>query len=1185
MKSTNDLASAASIREQVRQFLRERTLESIIDQLSRGELQLADVLEELYLCHSELKLQQETLRDSQIIAEQLVARFVQLYRSLPVPTLLISLDGALKEGNTAATETLALDCKRFTQLATPRDTPILEDALRQARTHGQAACTEVTLRSARYDTLIVDLKLFLLPGVDHNPPELICTLIDQTDRIAQRKALISTAQVVDASTTIAVRWEAKPGWPLVYASENVRHWGFPIHAFASGYIHLIDLVHPEDREEVEAVFTDAILKRRPHFTLTCRFIWADNSVHWVELETSTQKVDGVNGSCYQGLIRDVTEREQAQIALRRQLRFQELIADISGFFANSLREDLDRVLDEALDRIGHFFRVDRCYLHHCHPDDQAPAHTHNWWTETLRADKDRRRRVEGGQLDAWLDRIRQTGLICVPDAMRMAPEGDALQSELVRRVIRSRLILPLNSEGHLLGALGLDTLVKPRAWTEEEIRLLRLLSETIASMLVRQRIEHERQTSETRYRHLSATMSDVAYSCVREPEGTFAIDWITDSVEALTGHTRKEVLARHGWGAFVLLEDRETFEGQVLGLAPGETTCCELRLRHRDGSLRWVRATTECQADATASDTLRLYGGLVDITEQKTRETERQRLALLVEQSPSIVVVTDLSGIIEYVNARFCEVTGYLPDEVRGQNVQQFQADTAPSETWSALWSNIRRGQVWRGEFQNRTKSGETFWEHALVTPLRDEHGVISHVVKLGEDVSDKKALTERLTYLIHYDPLTGLPNRSLMRERVDRALARARRKGHGLALLSIDLDRLKLVNDTLGHSAGDLLLREVAQRLQGLLEKEDTLARLGGDNFVLLLGRLAQVADVVLLAEQIRSLVEQPILLGKDKARITSSIGISLYPEDAQSTEALMSHADAALHKAQSEGRRLYRFYTPALNEQLLEQFQLEQALRHGLDHDELLLYYQPRVDIRTGEILSLEALVRWNHPQWGLIEPSRFIPIAESTGLILELGPVVLRQACRQLKAWQTAGIPVVPVAVNLSAKELYQDALSSRIQAIMTDACVDPGQLEFEITESAAMHSVDEAIDILSALRGLGFALAIDDFGTGHASLSYLNRLPTQTIKIDRSFLLKIGGEAEGEAQGAAIVKAIIGLGLNLGLHIIAEGVETNSQRDFLIENGCNVAQGHLFSIPLPADKIEPLLMTGSVSPTLH
>ncbi|MBK1720290.1 EAL domain-containing protein [Thiocystis violacea] len=1185
MKPPNDPASNQAVREKARRILRERTFENIIGEIQRGDIGLAELLEELHLYHAALQFQQEALRDSQAMNELALARFARLYRDLPLPALLISWQGVLKEHNRAAGETLAMDCKLFTHLANPLQSRVLEQALETARSRGRAECREVALRSVRYDTLIVDLVLILLPGGEREESEFVCTLVDQTDRIAQRDALRSTAEVVDASTTVAVRWQAKPGLPLVYASENVRRWGYPPQTFLAGYMHLVDLVHPDDRTDLEASFAREIANRHNHFTLTFRIRWADGSVHWVELDTSIQaRADGAD-ACYQGLITDVTEREQAQAALRQQLRFQELAAEISSLFVNSQREDLDRMLDRALARIGQFLGVDRAYLHQYRTNDQELAPTHDWHADSRPAGHDGWPLATTSDLAALWERLDADGLLQIPDVLVSPRENRFTPTEPGRPAFRARLLLPLSSEGQRLGVFGFDTRLKARHWDTEEIRLLRVLGEAMASVLVRQRAERELQASERRYRRVASIMSDVAYCCLESTEGDYEIDWITDSIEVLTGHRLQDVLAQRGWRFLVIPEDQETLSAQVMALTPGKTSTCELRIRHKDGSLRWIRSTTECLLDAANSGRKCLYGGLVDITEQKARGAELQRLALVVEQSPSIVLVSDPTGRIEYVNQRFREVTGYDIEEVRGQSVEILKTEATPMHTWRDVRRTLMRGQAWRGEFQHRKKSGEIYWEQALITPLRNTQGDISHFVELGEDVSDKKALSERLTHLIHYDPLTGLPNRALMRERIDRALASARRGGHGLALLSIDIDKLKFINDSLGHAAGDQLLREVARRLQTLLAKEDTLARFGGDNFVLLVGHLDQVQDSVELAERIRALLDQPVVLGKDTARITACAGIALYPEDAQVGEELISHADAALHKAQADGRRLYRFYTPALNKQLLEQFQLEQALRHGLDHDQLRLHYQPRVDIRTGAILSLEALIRWEHPQWGLVEPDRFIPLAEATGLILELGPIVLREACRQIQEWSAAGVPLVPIAVNLSARELYQDELSERIREILEKAGVVPSQLEFEITESATLHSIDQAIVILSTLRDQGFALSIDDFGTGYASLSYLNRLPMQTIKIDRSFLEKVDSRLDGEPQGAAIIKAIIGLGSNLGLHIIAEGVETAHQRGFLIEHGCHVAQGFLFCHPLPASQIEPLLRSGQVATTLH
>ncbi len=875
MKISKTLIETTRLREQARRILHDHSFDSVLAEFKRGEFSLDMLLEELHIYHAELLIQQDALRDSQEANELALTRFIRLYENLPLPALLVSWQGRVKEANTAATSLLALNRQLFSHLANPHHVSVLENAFEQARSFGKAKCLEISLHGLNNTALVADLTLIRLPGTINENAEFVCTVVDQTERIA--------------------------------------------------------------REE--------------------------------------------------------------------------------------------------------------------------------------------------------------------------------------------------------------------------------------------------------RYRQLTSIMTDVAYSCVDSGTGVLQVDWMTGSIEALTGYSISEVIAQGCWRFLVIADDIDVFQTHVAQIQPGQSSSCELRLRHRDDSVRWVRVTNECVLELGQNSRRRIYGGLIDITANKQQLTEIQRLALVIEQSPSIVVITDLQGTIEYVNQRFCDATGYTRKEVFGQPVELLRFNSAADAVEETMWQLLAAGQPWRGEFQNRKKSGEAYWEQALITPLRNENGQVSHFVKMAEDVSEKRALSAQLSYVTRYDPLTGLPNRILMRERIEHALLEAAHSASHLAVLSVDLDNLKFINDSLGHAAGDRLLQAVAQRLRTLLREEDVLARLGGDNFLLLITQLRQVRDAASLAERIQIALDEPIAFGSDRAHITASTGIALYPEDASTTDALISHADAALHIAKADGRHTYRFYTATLNQQLLEQFQLEQALRLAFERDELVLHYQPRVDMATGAVLSLEALVRWNHPEWGLVPPGRFIPMAEATGLVAQVGPIVLRLACQQIRCWRQDGVPLVPVAVNLSANELYQEYLITHIQQVIAEYAVSSADLEFEVTESAAMHSIEQAVQILSRLRELGFALSLDDFGTGYASLSYLNRLPMQALKIDRSFLADITAAdiAPGAVptQSVTIVKAIIGLGANLGLHIIAEGVETQAQRQFLINHRCFVAQGYLFSHPLPAAEVTPLLTAGVVA----
>ena len=1006
--------------------------------------------------------------------------------------------------------------------------------------------------------------------------------LDVTDKVALETALGMASEVIDASSTIAFHWAPEPGWPVVYASPNVRRWGYPLEQLLARRLTYLDLVHPQDRDRLVAAFETFIQERRDVFRQTYRVCWADGAEHWVEEET--RGVFGSDGRLlyFHGIVTDVTERERAQQDLKRQLDLQALVAQVSSRVIDAAADTLEPILGWALEQIGAVLQVDRCYLFRLAVDNASMDMSHEWCAAGIAPFIQEFQGISLERFPWWAERLRTRTPIAIPDVSALPDEAAAERAELERESVRSAVSVPMSSHGRVWGALGIEAVTQPHDWNADEIRMLQVIGDVVAGALLRTASEVGLAASENLYRRVTAIMSDVAYSCVEHHGEGFRIDWMTDSVEALTGYTLAEMRDMGCWRCLLVDEDIGIFNDKVAGLIPGTRADCELRLRRKDGAVRWLRATTECVCDDADPALCRLFGGLLDVTEQKSREAEIERLALVVEQSPSIVVITDIAGTIEYVNARFCASTGYRPQEVLGQPVDILRSVTLGADEDSEIWSALYHGEAWKGEFQIHKKSGDSYWEHAHITPLRNEQGLVTHYVKLAEDISDRKALSQQLSYLARYDPLTGLPNRTLMRERVEQALIAARHSDKLLALLSIDLDDLRSVNDSLGHPAGDELLRAVAERWQPLLRDEDTLARFSGDNFIALATGLRRAEDASVLADRIRDALAQPIVLGEQGVVVSCSIGIALYPEDSSTAEELISHADTALHGAKIEGRGLHRFFTSALNDDLQEQFRVEQALRRAIERHELLLHYQPRVDIVTGRIRGLEALVRWNHPELGLIPPGRFIPVAEASGLILLVGPIVVRLVCEQIAAWRRAGVPLVPVAFNLSATELYQDGLAGRIAKIAAEIGVDPGLVEIEVTESAAMHSIDLAVEVLSELRKLGFALAIDDFGTGYASLSYLNRLPVQTIKIDRSFLAEIGSGGLGESQAETIVKAIIGLGANLGLQVIAEGVETDAQRTFLIDHGCREAQGYLFCRPGPADRIEAVLRGEIIEP---
>jgi diguanylate cyclase (GGDEF)-like protein len=436
----------------------------------------------------------------------------------------------------------------------------------------------------------------------------------------------------------------------------------------------------------------------------------------------------------------------------------------------------------------------------------------------------------------------------------------------------------------------------------------------------------------------------------------------------------------------------------------------------------------------------------------------------------------------------------------------------------------------------------------------------------------ERKRYQEELEHQANYDTLTGLPNRNLLHDRLRQAVF-AQREAHPVAVVFLDLDHFKFVNDSLGHSLGDKLLATIAERLQSIVRDGDTVARLGGDEFVLILNDQTKGDVIFRVMQRILATISEPITIGSQELYITCSAGVSVYPQDGPDVESLLKNADVAMYRAKEHGRNNVQFYTSEMNALANERLALEHSLRKALDRNELLLHYQPKVSLATGEVVGAEALVRWQHPEWGLIAPKRFIPIAEETGLIVPIGEWVLRTACMQNQAWRAAGLPPGVVSVNVSARQFRQDRLVKTVGQILTESGMKPEHLEIELTESMVMHDAEAAIKILQGLKALGIALSVDDFGTGYSSLSYLRRLPLDTLKIDQSFVRDIADENGGD--GGLLAQAIISLGHSLKLKITAEGVENDAQLEFLRAHHCDEVQGYYFSKPLPAAEFAQML----------
>ena len=557
---------------------------------------------------------------------------------------------------------------------------------------------------------------------------------------------------------------------------------------------------------------------------------------------------------------------------------------------------------------------------------------------------------------------------------------------------------------------------------------------------------------------------------------------------------------------------------------------------------------------------------LQDVTTRWQSEEQLRLAEQVFEYSPEAILVTDGDGIILRVNPAFTLITGFLPEDAIGQNPRILRSDKHDAEFYRAMWQSLDENNHWHGEIWDKRKNGEIYPKWLCINAVRLPHGDTRYVA-LFADISEQKAHEERIDYLARHDALTGLANRRLLEDRMAKLLASARRGDQGIALMLIDLDHFKQVNDSLGHQVGDQLLVEISRRLNASVRDSDIVARLGGDEFVVVLSGITDHRDVAPVAEKIREALDRPVEASLHLLHTSPSIGISLYPSDGDSLDVLLQAADIAMYQVKAAGRNAWMFFESRMNEEVRSRHKLETDLRRALVRHEFELHYQPQYDIGGGHVIAWEALLRWNHPEQGWIEPSHFIPVAEEIGLILPLGEWVLETACREAASWAGGRQGHERIAVNLSAHQFEQPSLVGMVTRVLKDTGLAPERLELELTESTLMSNTTKVQETLGGLKALGVHLTLDDFGTGYSSLAYLSSFAVDRLKIDRSFVMNIATKP----NNGAIIQAVIALAKALGLEVVAEGVETGEQLAFLINSGCLKAQGFLYGRPMPSQEI--------------
>jgi diguanylate cyclase (GGDEF)-like protein/PAS domain S-box-containing protein len=888
----------------------------------------------------------------------------------------------------------------------------------------------------------------------------------------------------------------------------------------------------------------------------------------VERLTRPQLHDGVvRGRVYS--FRDVTDQWRAEAAVRRRDAILQAVSFAAARFLKS--SDWRAVIAEVLERIGLAAAVSRVYIFERLAADGeafAASQTYEWCEAGIEPQIDAPEMQNlpfEGEFAAWADALEQNQIVLG----HVRDFSKTLKDVLVPQQIKSLLMVPIFAGGQAWGFIGFDECLQERTWDAVEIDALRTAAETLGSTINRQRAEAALRSSEERYRQLFERNLAGVYRNTLDGK---ILD-CNDACAGIFGYSSREELLSLDAHDFYF-EPYERHELIERLARQGTQTNLDLCLRRRDGSSIWV---SESAAWTTMPDgTPVIEGTLIDIsdrkrTEERLRESE-ERYRLMAEHSTDMISRFTPDGICMYASPASYTLLGYDPHEIVGHEMYDFMH---PEDIGGIrhLTQDFRRREmpITTISYRVRKKDGSYIWFETTSRSLRHpESGEIQEVISVSRDITERKMVEEQIEYQAYHDALTALPNRVLFRDRLTVSLAHARRLGASVAVMFLDLDNFKYVNDTLGHSAGDQLLQEIGRRLQNTLREEDSVARMGGDEFTILLSDLGNDQAAAGIAQKILETVAMPCIVDGHELHVTASIGIALFPNDGDDAETLLKNADNAMYRAKELGRNNYQLCSPLLNVRALERLSIENAIRRGLRNGEFTVYFQPLIDSLTGRVTATEALVRWAHPERGVLLPAEFIPIAEESRLIFPLGEYVLRAACAQTKQWHERGRSDLRVAVNLSARQFQHRDIVRIIDQILRDTGLGAEFLELEITESTAMQNTEWTIAVLNTLKAKGIRISIDDFGTGHSSLHYVKRFPIDRIKIDRSFV-----QDHERPEDAAIIRAVITMARGLRIGVTAEGVETEAQRVFLESESCTEMQGYLFGRPLPAGQLATVL----------
>ncbi len=854
-------------------------------------------------------------------------------------------------------------------------------------------------------------------------------------------------------------------------------------------------------------------------------------------------------------------------ALQRRVALERTIAAVSRRLLLADQAGLDTAIDETLAQLGRFVGADRAYLFQFHDDGAHVYNSHEWCAEGIDPHKDQLQHLYFEPASLFGRTLLAGQMLDIPSVADMPYEVPEEKALLQMQGIQSTVMVPMPYRSQLLGFVGFDAVRQQRIWSEADHTLLELAVEGLSNALVRRRDEQALQASEHRLRDLFERMPKISVQGYDEQRRVIFWNSASEvlygySAQEAIGQTLEDLIIPPSMHDYVVEAHRAWLEEGV------EIPASELTLHRKDGSPVQVFSTHLLRP--TAEGKIEMYCVDIDLTEQKAAQAGLLLAARVVEHARESIAVINARGQIEAANPALCEVSGYSREQLMGQPIDILQHGTDAAALWAAQWQTLAEQGSWSGECRLMRADGKGLPVLATLSALRDSpQDPLERVVAMYTDISLQKAHEAELHFLATHDVLTGLPNRSLLRDRLGQALLRCQRTGERVAVAYIDLDGFKAINDTHGHATGDELLRHISSQMQGVMRGIDTLARLGGDEFVAVLVDLPSEQAVIPLLTRMLDRVAEPLQWHDRPLQITASVGISFgsgdEPEDA---DTLLRQADLAMYQAKLSGKNRYAFFDARLDQVVRQQHEKETRFIQALAKDELLLYYQPQVNLRTGEVVGMEALLRWAHPEQGLLLPGQFLPSLERQDVNVALGEWVLRTALNQLRRWIDQGLNW-KVNINIAGSHLQHPLFLQQLSATL-DAYPDIPRhaVVLELLESSALSSLEDAADVIRACRALGVGVALDDFGTGFSSLAYLKLLPADVLKIDRSFVRDMLHD-EGDR---AILNGILLLGQAFGRMVVAEGVETEAQGQALIDMGCEVAQGYAIARPMPAEAVQ-------------